>query len=138
MTGKVKDRAEWDRASLDELRAWRREALKLAEEAEEKAMDILVLKAMYEKVAPELKNKAYKLIFLVKDSETKGYIDLAEQQRGECEELRKLIELNYQLADEKGREAIAQERDAHEQKSLADSLVAEIKNHLDAIENREL
>ena len=101
-------------------------------------MDILVLKAMYEKAVPELQNKAYKLIFLVKDSETKGYIDLAGQQRGECEKLRKLIELNYQIADEKGRQAITHERDAHKQKSLADSLAAEIKNHLGTIENFEI
>ncbi len=72
------------------------------------------------------------------DSKSSIEFDLTEQQRGECEELRKLVELNYQIAKEKSREAIAQERDAHEQKSLADSLAAEIKNHLDAFENWEL
>ena len=114
------------RASIEELKEWRVEALRLAERAEEKAEEVRLQSEMYTTAASELEKRAFKAEALAKESEAKEDEEGAEEQHKICREFRTMAEKNYKIADDKGREAVVHEREVFDQRSLAARLKAQI------------
>ena len=90
---------DWSGASRDELRSWRSEALRNAEDAELGAAEAQRLSEMYDNAAEKLEDKALEAEAKAKACELKGDVEGAESFREGCAGLRAQAQVNSQKAD---------------------------------------
>ena len=113
--------------SPEKLRARRAHALAMAAEAGEKAEAVRLQAKVYSQAARELEHKGFRVEAILKKLEFSGDEDAAKEQRESLENLRKLIQENYDKADEKGEIAVVFEREAFRERDLAARLKSELE-----------
>ena len=112
--------------SLPQLKAKRRRALGLMEEAEASADRLRLQAEMYSDAAQELGERALTTEGMVKELEGKAEAQAAKEKRDEAQQLRALSERSRNKAEEQVDIAMIHAREAIRQKELAARLKEEI------------
>lgn len=115
------------RATLEELKAWRVEALRLADRAGAQAEDVRAQSTIYAKAAEELEKRVLAARADSKKLEAQGDSAGAEELEKSIVDLETLARRNFRIAEEKRSLGLTLDRDAENQAVTAHRLTTQIK-----------